>query len=338
MLKIISCTILTLISISLLSQNDKIEKVERILKRSKIYSVMNKTQLPPSGDKHDYMSQGPYWWPDPAKSDGLPYIRRDGFRNPEIKNITDSDEMDELIDDVSLLVEIYESTKEEKYALYASKLLINWFINPSTKQNPNLNFGQGIPGINSGRGIGIIETRYLFKITNAAERLLKSTSWSPQNHTKLKNWFSAYLTWLLTSPLGLDEADELNNHGTYYDVQVVDYALFVGREDIARQQLEITKSRIQAQIKPDGSQPHELKRTKSLGYSIMNLEGFFYLANFAEKLGVNLWTYPTKENAGLQKAFEFLKPYMQNQNLWPYEQISPLEPELIERLMKISKY
>ena len=42
------------------------------------WSVMDKQHVPPSGDKHDYMSLGPYWWPDPDKPDGLPYIRRDG--------------------------------------------------------------------------------------------------------------------------------------------------------------------------------------------------------------------------------------------------------------------
>ena len=36
-------------------------------------SVMSKELVPPSGDKHDYMSQGPYWWPDPEQPDGLPF-------------------------------------------------------------------------------------------------------------------------------------------------------------------------------------------------------------------------------------------------------------------------
>ena len=39
------------------------------------YSVVNKPFSPPSGDKHDYMSLSPYWWPDPSKPDGKPYIR-----------------------------------------------------------------------------------------------------------------------------------------------------------------------------------------------------------------------------------------------------------------------
>src|SRR5258705_13948516 len=28
-------------------------------------SVVSKETTPPSGDKHDYMSQAPYFWPDP---------------------------------------------------------------------------------------------------------------------------------------------------------------------------------------------------------------------------------------------------------------------------------
>ena len=35
-------------------------------------------------------SVGPYWWPDPSKPDGLPYIRKDGHKNPERGKIGDS--------------------------------------------------------------------------------------------------------------------------------------------------------------------------------------------------------------------------------------------------------
>ena len=60
--------------------------VKRLLRDSekaldvKPQSVTDKEQVPPSGDKHDYMTQAPYWWPDPKKPNGLPYIRRDGER------------------------------------------------------------------------------------------------------------------------------------------------------------------------------------------------------------------------------------------------------------------
>ncbi len=50
------------------------------------FSVMHKTMTPPSGDKHDFYNLGTYWWPDPAKPDGLPYIRKDGEVNPETRS------------------------------------------------------------------------------------------------------------------------------------------------------------------------------------------------------------------------------------------------------------
>src|SRR5258705_14014715 len=37
-------------------------------------SVIEKMAIPPSGDKHDYISLAPYWLPDSSKADGLPYI------------------------------------------------------------------------------------------------------------------------------------------------------------------------------------------------------------------------------------------------------------------------
>jgi hypothetical protein len=102
---------------------DFIKRADKALTQQKLYSVMNKVQIPPSGDKHDYMSQGPYWWPDPSKPNGKPYIRKDGVRNPEIKNITDSDEMDDLILDVEALTAAYQQTKQSKYAKFAATLI-----------------------------------------------------------------------------------------------------------------------------------------------------------------------------------------------------------------------
>ncbi|MEQ1644712.1 MAG: alginate lyase family protein, partial [Pyrinomonadaceae bacterium] len=72
-------------------------QADRLVAKARVYSVMDKKQVPPSGDKHDYMSQGPYWWPDQAKPNGLPYIRRDGERNPELNNISDAAAMDDMV-------------------------------------------------------------------------------------------------------------------------------------------------------------------------------------------------------------------------------------------------
>src|ERR1041384_6659505 len=77
------------------------------------FSIVNKSVTPPSGDKHDYMSQAPYFWPDPKSPSGLPYIRRDGERNPEINKITDHRSLDDLEDSVETLALAYSFKGDE---------------------------------------------------------------------------------------------------------------------------------------------------------------------------------------------------------------------------------
>ena len=313
-----------------------LKSADKIVKEGNLYSVMHKKQIPPSGNKHDYLSIGPYWWPDPSKPNGLPYIRRDGERNPEYFEITDSDEMDKVEDEAEILALAYYFTKDERYAEFASKIIKTWFLDKETRQNPNLNFGQGIPGINTGRGIGLIETRGLNKVIDAAILLQNSKSWSKENHEDLKKWFSDFLTWMIESPLGIDEADEHNNHGTHYDTQILSYALFLGKLDLAKSQIDTTKKRMLSQLKPDGSQPFELERTTSWGYVNMNLMGFFHNARLAEHLNIDLWNYQTADGKSLQKCVDWMLPYLKKEKTWDYKQIKKIEYKETVNILKIS--
>lgn len=311
-------------------------KANKILKEAKLYSVMNKKQVPTSGDKHDYMSTGPYWWPDPTKPDGLPYIRKDGLRNPEYFEITDSQEMDKVEDDVEIMALAYYFTKEEKYANWASKIIKTWFLNSETKQNPNLNFGQAIPGLNTGRGIGLIETRGLYRVIDAAILIQGSENWSKADHLELKKWFSDFLTWLTESPIGKDEADEHNNHGTHYSVQAISYGIFTDRPDIALAEIETFKNRLESQLKPDGSQPFELVRTKSWNYANMNLDGYFIAARLAENSQIDLWNYQTKEGKNIKSAVDWLMPYIKKEKKWDYEQIQNIGFGETVRILRVA--
>jgi unsaturated chondroitin disaccharide hydrolase len=313
-----------------------LNKADKIVNAEKMYSVMNKTIVPPSGDKHDYMSQAPYWWADSTKPNGLPYIRRDGERNPELNKISDHAEMDNLEEDAQITALAYYFSQDERYAKHTAKLLKTWFLDKETRQNPHLNFGQGIPGINTGRGIGIIETRSIYKIIDAAILLRGSKNWSNDDHNGLKKWFSEYLTWLLESPIGKDEADEHNNHGTHYDVQVIALALFTDKPDLAKKQIEITKTRIASQLKPDGSQPHELARTTSWSYINMNLLGFFNIAQLAEHVDIDLWHYQTTDGKNLQKCVDWMLPYLKKEDKWHYEQIKKMEYDVTVELLRIA--
>ena len=315
----------------------KLEKDAQKLLEAEFVSIITKQANPPSGDKHDYMSQAPYFWRNPKTPDGFPYIRKDGERNPEINKYPDHALMDTMIDSVEQLSIAYYFTGKEVYAAKATEILRMWFLDAKTKMNPNLEYAQAIPGLNTGRGIGIIETRGLVRVIDSIGLLENSKSWTKADQAGLEMWFSKYLDWLTTSKNGIDESNAKNNHGTIYDVQIVSFALFVGKRDFARKVLETAKQkRIAKQIEIDGRQLLELERTKSWGYSTMNLEGFVALAELGENAGVDLWNFQTADGRSIRKAIEFLYPYLSADKKWTYEQIEPLQPEKLFPIMRRS--
>jgi hypothetical protein len=300
------------------------------------FSVMDKKLTPPSGDKHDYMSLGPYWWPDPKKADGLPYIRRDGQVNPETRtNDTDRLAFGRMTSAVETLALAWYFTDQKPYAAHAAELLHVWFLGRTTKMNPHLQFGQAIPGRTQGRDIGIIDTARLTRIVDAIGLLESSDAWTVKDRHAMRLWCGEYLKWLRTSSHGLGEEKKHNNHGTWYDAQVVSLALFTGQNDLARAILEQVKTRrIDKQIQPDGTQPLELARTKSIGYSVMNLDGFFRLATMGEKIGIDLWHYESSDGRGIRKALDFLASYADPKNKWSYKQIVSFKPAALFSLLR----
>ncbi|MBS10303.1 MAG: hypothetical protein CME19_01705 [Gemmatimonadetes bacterium] len=289
-------------------------------------TIVNKPILPSSGDKHDYMSVGPYWWPDPDKADGLPYIRKDGERNPEVQK-TDRPLLATMISSVRALGFGCGFTQREDYASHAALLLRTWFLDHKTRMNPNFLFGQAIPGICEGRGIGLIETAALARdVLPAVSFLTDSDSWTAEDMAGLQAWFHAFLEWMLTHPYGVDEARHGNNHSTAYDVQVATYALFIGQPDIARSVLEgVGERRIATQIEPDGQQPKELARTKALGYASMNLSLLLELSEIARQWGIDLINYESADGRSIKCAIDWLFPFWSGEQEWTLPQIHPFE-------------
>jgi hypothetical protein len=289
-------------------------------------SVMEKKQVPPSGDKHDYMSIGRYWWPNPETKNGLPYIRHDGEVNPEIKDITDHEYLLIMTKNVSLLSAAYYYLGDEEYAMHANKLIRTWFLDSLSRMNPNLNYSQGVPGREDGRGAGVIDAHTFCELIDALGLLSESPSFSNQDRAGILKWFREYLHWLRESKNGKEEAQAKNNHGSWYEVQVVSIALFIGDVDLARTILTQTRDqRIAAQIEPDGTQPNELERTRSFGYSMFNLKALANLSLLGERVGVDLWHYETKDGRSIRKALDYLLPYITADKSWDYKQISEVK-------------
>lgn len=288
-------------------------------------AVTQKTRLGASGDPHDYYSQAPYFWPDPAKPDGRPYLPRDGVVNPESRENSDQERVERLGRTVGTLALAYHFARDERYAEHAARCLRVWFLDEATRMNPNMEQAQAVPGKNTGRGIGIIEAGGVVSAIEAAVLLEASPHWTEADRAGLHVWANAFLDWLLNSQNGRDEAAMTQNHGTVYDVNVVRLALVLGRTELARDICETAKTkRIAVQIEPDGSQPMELRRTKSFNYSRLNLRGLVALAELGQWVDVDLWNYETADGRGIRQAIDFMVPYVRTPAAaWPYQQIVP---------------
>lgn len=280
-------------------------------------SVLDKTMVAASGNKKDYFSMGPYWWPDPTKPDGLPYVRRDGEVNPDNNKGTDPRAFGKTTRSVWTLGLMYYLTGKEVYAEKAAVLTRTWFLDPETGMNPNLQYAQAIPGITTGRDIGIIDAHRLIEFTDGIGLIAGSAAWTEADDHGLRAWVSTYLDWLLTSENGRSESEKNNNHGTWYDAQAAQLALFLGKNELAKTIVSRAMSqRIPSQIESDGRQPHELARTRSLHYSTMNLRAFLILASQGERVGLDLWSFSTEDGRSLAKAAVFLAPYAEPANVW----------------------
>ncbi len=293
-----------------------------------IETVIDKPAPPPGGDKHDFWTLAPYFWPNPDTPDGLPWINRDGEVNPA----TESPAYDRIryfamADAITTTALLYRHTKDDRYAECAARWARAWFVTPDTRMRPSFRFGHGVPGRVDGSAEGIIRGMSLLDINEALAWLEGSPHWSPQDAAAWRAWTCEYLDWMLTSDIGQKEDRAFNNHGTWYDVQAVTFARACGRDAEAKAGLHAALDRrIKRQIKPDGRQPMELLRTKSWDYSVMNLKGMAALAKLGESMEVDLWGYATPEGASITKAIDYLLPFALGKQPWTGKQIKDFDP------------
>ena len=291
---------------------------ERVLKAANQYltakpvTVTAASSPRSTGGRHDFFSEGDYWWPDPANPGG-PYIQRDGMSNPD-NFVEHRRAMIRLSLIVPALAAAYKLTRDRKYAAAAAAHLRAWFVDAETKMNPNLEYAQAIHGRFTGRGTGIIDTLHLVEVARAAWQLDLAAA----ELDSIKKWFAAYVDWMTTSKNGLDERNAKNNHGTCWATQVAAFSQLTGEQkwmDFCRDRYQTVF--IPNQEAPDGSFPEELRRTKPYGYSLFNLEAMSILVQTLTTNKDNLWKWQMPDGRGMARAMAWMYPYMADKSKWP---------------------
>jgi hypothetical protein len=301
------------------------------------FSVTDKKAFAPSNDPRDYVSLAPYFWPDPAKADGLPYISRDGQVYPGSRSGENSDRsrLEDMFTAVRTLNMAAYMTGKQEYAKHSAELLRVFFLDAKTGMNPNLNFAQGVRGGTPGRSYGIIDFNSVSDVLDSIqlmERVASPEVWTAADRQGFRKWCTDFLTWLSTSKNGKEESNAANNHGAWFDATSSCFADFVGETDRVKELVRSSEKRIDKQIKADGSLPLELARTKSWHYSIFALTAYAITAERGHRAGVDLWHYQPKEaSAGdLSKAVSFLLHFTETKEPWPKKDIGgPEDPGLL---------
>ncbi len=271
-----------------------------------------------AGSLHDFYSEGDYWWPDPQNPAG-PYIRKDGMSNPD-NFLAHRKALLRFSSLTGALTSAWILTGDPVYAHRAMAHMEAWFINDSTKMNPDLLYAQAIKGLYTGRGIGIIDALPLVELARCVSLLEAAPEIPREKIDAVKSWFAQLLQWMNTHPYGKAEMMHPNNHGTTWAVQAAAYAGLCGSDSV----LHACAERFRTDLLPrqmalNGSFPLELERTKPYAYSLFNLDAMCLLASV---IGLytdeDLWSFSTPEGKSLRKGIDFMYPFIIDKEAWPF--------------------
>ena len=287
--------------------------------QQKPVTVTAETSPRSAGGKHDFFSEGDYWWPNLVSADS-PYIQKDGMTNPD-NFVAHRHAMIRLSRIVGALASAYQLTGDDKYVRQALVHCNAWFVDTATLMNPNLLYSQAIKGRFTGRGVGIIDAIQLMEVAQGLASMQDAKSMDKKKLNAIKDWFASYLQWVTTHKYGKDEMNAANNHATCWTMQVACFAKFTDNKQL----MDFCRNRYKTVLLPnqmaaDGSFPREINRTKPYGYSIFNLDAMTTICQILSTKEDNLWNYETTDGKSIKKGIEFLYPFVKDKKEWPYKQ------------------
>ncbi|PFH51147.1 hypothetical protein AMATHDRAFT_143319 [Amanita thiersii Skay4041] len=280
------------------------------------WSVTSKPFNAPSGDKHDYMSWAPYWWPDCSKVGNTtvlppeevwkrcPYKSRDGQFNPDVRLVNNVGAFQNFSDAV-----LYNSLA---WVLVVVKFIKTWFLDEDTRMNPNLNYAQMQRGPDgqTGSHTGVLDLKSMSKVVSGILLLRegKSSAWTPDIDAQMVAWSKEYITWLETAHIAIEEAHAENNHGTFYYNQLAALKILVNDMNGAKNVTDAYfKQQYLSQINANGEQPLEAARTRPYHYRAYNLAAMITNARLSQYATKNsdVWRAQTSSGATIRNALDF---------------------------------
>lgn len=271
-----------------------------------------------AGGKHDFYSEGDYWWPNPASADS-PYLQRDGMTNPD-NFVAHRQAMIRFSRVCGALASAYSITGNEQYVVHALRHYKAWFTDTATMMNPQLLYAQAIKGRYTGRGIGIIDGIQLMDAVKGLMVLHNARKMDQQVMDGTKKWFAQLLQWLTSHQYGRDEMNAANNHGTCWVMQAAVFARFTGDTAMMKFCSDRYKNvLLPGQMAGNGSFPLELKRTKPFGYSIFNLDAMTTICQTLSTADNDLWNYQAPGGQSIKKGIEYLYPFIADKSKWPFK-------------------
>ncbi len=270
------------------------------------------------GQPNEFFSMSDYYWPDPEKPDGKPYIMRDGQSNPGNFN-KHRETLMAMRDATSALAAAYALTRDERYAKKAVEMLKVFFLDEETRMHPSLDHAQAIVGKPTpDRGTGLIDTLHLVEVPLSILTLRNSKAMEPAIFNGLRQWFADYTSWFVTSGKGKNEAKAKNNHAVAYWFQVAAFARLTENKELLEEcRRQFKEVFVTVQMATDGGFPLELGRTKPYAYSIFQLDNMTALCQLLSTESDNLWTFTTPDGKCMAKAVAYLYPYLADKSSWP---------------------
>lgn len=267
----------------------------------------------------NYYSIGLYYHPNPETENGLPWVSSDGIVNPA-SDLGPKRELRKITQNVFILA-VAGYFIDKKYGLHAMNLLKNWFLDKNNGMNPNLENAQMVPGINLGRRAGVIDSHVWINIIIALDFLEKTVE-DKQFFSGMRNWFAKYVNWLLLSERGKDALSIGNNISSWCVAQILAFSIFSKqRPEYINICKQFFKKFISEQMDDNGCFIKEISRTRSLHYSLFNLQALTIIAELLYRHDENLYNWHDGNGHCLQKAFDFLTPFLSREKTWPYQQI-----------------